>query len=191
MHFSDLSQYDYQLPPELIRKVPLEPRDSARLFVYDTVSDSVHFDTFRNVAAYLPAGSVIVLNNTRVWPARLWLRKPTGGKIEVLVLVNEWNREGLIPAVVDRKIHIGDALCFPDSSRLIAEKQEEQRFYFRLVSDRTLFELLEAVRSDPDPALPRGRWGAGRSSSSSALSDRVCDKGRFGGGPDCFAPLYR
>ncbi|MEP7162185.1 MAG: S-adenosylmethionine:tRNA ribosyltransferase-isomerase [Candidatus Moraniibacteriota bacterium] len=71
MEFSQLKNYQYDLPSELIRKKPLEPRDSARLFVYDTKADTVTLDTFRNLAEYLPEESLLVLNNSRVLPARL------------------------------------------------------------------------------------------------------------------------
>lgn len=156
MMFTDLDHYDYQLPPELIRREPLEPRDSARLFVYDTQKDEVVFDTFRNIAQYLPANSLMVLNDTRVWPARLWLRKATGGKIEVLVLVNEWDGVGLIPALVDRKVMIGDRLSFPDGSKFVAEQQVEQKFYFRLEGTKTLTELLQAFGTTPIPHYLEG-----------------------------------
>lgn len=151
MKFSDLDQYDYALPPELIRREPLEPRDSARLFIYDTATDTVRFDTFRNLAAYLPKKALMVLNDTRVRPARLWLRKPTGGKIEVFVLVNEWDGSGPIPALVDRKINIGDRLSFPNGDGLIVERQEEAKFFFRLESEQTLFELLDQYGETPVP----------------------------------------
>lgn len=151
MHFTDLNQYDYILPPELIRKTPLEPRDSARLFIYDTTTDTVRFDAFRNLAEYLPKESLLVLNDTRVRPARIWLRKPTGGKIEVFVLVNEWDGQGMIPALVDRKIAIGDRLSFPNGDGLVVERQDEARFFFRLESERPLFELLDEYGLTPVP----------------------------------------
>lgn len=151
MHFSDLDQYDYQLPSELIRTMPLEPRDGARLFIYDTATDTVRFDTFRNLAKYLPEDAVLVLNDTRVRPARLWLRKPTGGKIEVFVLVNEWNESSLIPALVDRKVLVGDRLSFPNGDSLVVEEQEEARFFFRLESKRALFDLLDEYGVTPVP----------------------------------------
>lgn len=151
MNLSDLNQYSYNLPPELIRCEPLEPRDSARLFIYDTATDMVRFDTFRNLAQYLPEQALMVLNDTRVRPARLWLRKPTGGKIEVFVLVNEWGDRGLIPALVDRKITIGDRLSFPNDATLIVERQEEAKFFFRLESKQTLFELLDQFGETPVP----------------------------------------
>lgn len=151
MHFSELDQYDYVLPPELIRREPLEPRDSARLFVYDTATDTVSFDTFLNLAKYLPKESLMVLNNTRVRPARLWLRKPTGGKIEVFVLVNEWDDNMPVPALVDRKISVGDRLDFPNGDGFIVERQEEARFFFRLESAQSLFDLLDQFGETPIP----------------------------------------
>lgn len=151
MTLSDLDRYDYALPPELIRREPLEPRDSARLFVYDTATDTIRFDTFRNLALYLPDRALMVLNDTRVRPARLWLRKPTGGKIEVFVLVNEWDGKSLIPALVDRKIALGDRLSFPNGDGLIVERQEDAKFFFRLESAKTLHELLDAFGETPVP----------------------------------------
>jgi S-adenosylmethionine:tRNA ribosyltransferase-isomerase len=98
----DLEQYNYDLPETLIRKQGVEPRDSARLFVYDTATDSITHARFSELARFLPEQSMLVLNNTKVVPARLWLKKPAGparntarqsvvggGKIEVFVLVNE------------------------------------------------------------------------------------------------------
>jgi len=156
MQLNNLERYDYKLPEELIRKVPLEPRDSARLFVYDTKTDTSIFDTFRNIAKYLPEHSLMVLNDTRVWPARLWLKKATGGKIEVLVLVNEWDGKGLIPALVDRKVGLEDALFFPDGSKLIAKEQQAQRFLFRLESQNILQDLLQEFGTTPIPHYLEG-----------------------------------
>ncbi len=151
MNLSDLERYDYELPPNLIRREPLEPRDSARLFIYDTATDTVRFDTFRNLAAYLPEHSLMVLNDTRVRPARLWLRKPTGGKIEVFVLANEWDGNELIPALVDRKIAVGDRLSFPNGDGFIVAGQEEAKFFFHLESKRSLFDLLDEFGETPIP----------------------------------------
>lgn len=163
MTLSELDRYDYALPGELIRKVPLEPRDSARLFVYDTRTDTVTLDTFKNLAQYLPSGSLMVLNDTRVWPARLWLQKVTGGKIEVLVLVNEWDGVGLIPALVDRKVSIGDELFFPDGSKLVAKEQEAQKFFFQLEGDKALPVLLQEFGTTPIPHYLEGGEKEGES----------------------------
>lgn len=156
MQFTDLDHYDYHLPPDLIRRKPLEPRDSARLFVYDTRTDTITFDTFQNMAQYLPQSSLIVLNDTKVWPARLWLKKVTGGKIEVLILVNEWEGTGLIPGLVDRKIQVGDAVFFPDGSKLVVREQQEQKFFFALESEQSLETLLYAYGTTPIPHYLEG-----------------------------------
>ena len=152
MDFSELARYDYHLPPELIRKQGIEPRDTARLFVYDTAHDTVIHDTFSNLANYLPAGSLVVLNETRVVPARLILRKETGGKIEVFVLANEaLDAQGNIPVLVDRKCVPGMKLSFPDGSLFEVVSQDENRFFVRLVSDRSLSELLDLYGETPIP----------------------------------------
>ncbi|MEI6650534.1 MAG: S-adenosylmethionine:tRNA ribosyltransferase-isomerase [Candidatus Moraniibacteriota bacterium] len=152
MEYRDIANYDYHLPPELIRKRGVEPRDAARLFVYDTAKGTVTHDTFANLAAYLPHRSAVVINETRVVPARLMLHKETGGKIEVFVLVNEMNGpEEDIPVLVDRKCVPGMKLSFPDGSFFDVVSKQENRFFVRLRSKRTLDDLLQAYGSTPIP----------------------------------------
>ncbi|MEP7162702.1 MAG: tRNA preQ1(34) S-adenosylmethionine ribosyltransferase-isomerase QueA [Candidatus Moraniibacteriota bacterium] len=156
MRIEDLHKYDYVLPPELIRKKPLEPRDSARLFVYDTKSDTVAFDTFRNLTEYLPRETLLVVNNTQVLPARLFLKKETGGKIEVLVLANEIQSFERIPIIVDRKTEIGAKLFFPNGDFFTVLWQEENVFFVRLTSTSHLFHLLEQFGTTPVPHYLEG-----------------------------------
>jgi S-adenosylmethionine:tRNA ribosyltransferase-isomerase len=79
--------FDYELPPELIAQHPVEPRDSARLLVYDRKSGEVEHTIFREIGRYLKPGDVLVINQTRVFLARLYGRKqPGGGRIELLLL---------------------------------------------------------------------------------------------------------
>lgn len=110
-------KFDYHLPHELIATHPASPRDSSRLFVYDTAADKIHFDRFYNLDKYLPQDSFLVLNNTQVVPARLALLKETGGKVEILLLVNEL-RSGnkAIKALSDRKLVAGQKLFFPSGT---------------------------------------------------------------------------
>ncbi len=87
MNFEQLlAQYDYSFPQELIAKVPASPRDSARLLVYDRKKDLIVFDTFANIVAYLPENAVLVMNQTKVIPAKISLTKSTGGNVSALVL---------------------------------------------------------------------------------------------------------
>jgi S-adenosylmethionine:tRNA ribosyltransferase-isomerase len=107
------------------------------------------------MARFVPKNSLLVLNNTKVVPARLFLRKETGGKIEVFVLVNEMrhtsdtNEE--IPVIVDRKCAIGWRLFLPSEDFFEVTRQEEKKFFVRLVSRNTLSEVLEQYGETPIP----------------------------------------
>ncbi|MEJ2484123.1 MAG: tRNA preQ1(34) S-adenosylmethionine ribosyltransferase-isomerase QueA [Anaerolineales bacterium] len=80
-----LSDFDYQLPPERIAQTPVEPRDSSRLLVLDRKTGTIQHSVFSNILAFLNRGDLLVINQTRVLPARIYARKvPTGGKIELL-----------------------------------------------------------------------------------------------------------
>ncbi len=99
--------YHYTLPPELIATTPASPRDSARLLVYDRKNDQVQFDTFLNLGNYLPKNAVLVLNDTKVFPARMMLKKSTGGKIEALYLSE---KDDHITVLATGTFHAGDML---------------------------------------------------------------------------------
>ena len=86
--------YYYDLPEDLIAQTPAEPRDSSRLLVCHKDSGEIEHKVFRDIVDYLHAGDVLVINNTRVMPARLYGKKDTGASIEVLLLkridLNTW-----------------------------------------------------------------------------------------------------
>jgi S-adenosylmethionine:tRNA ribosyltransferase-isomerase len=86
------SDFDYHLPESFIAQRPIEPRDSARLLVLDRKTGGLEHRTFNQIGDYLNPGDLLVLNQTRVIPARIFARKPTGGKVELLLLRR---REGL------------------------------------------------------------------------------------------------
>src|SRR4051812_13075007 len=78
--------FAYDLPPNLIAQEPLPQRDASRLLVLNRETGAITHDTFRNLGAHLRAGDLIVMNDSRVRPARVWAVKPTGGRLELLVL---------------------------------------------------------------------------------------------------------
>jgi len=79
-------EFDYVLPPERIAQTPIEPRDASRLMVIHRASGHIEHRHFCDLPAYLRAGDALVLNDSRVIPARLFARKPSGGQVEVLLL---------------------------------------------------------------------------------------------------------
>ena len=80
------SELDYDLPSELIAQHPIEPRDASRLMVIHRNTGAIEHRHFYDLPHYLQAGDLLVANHSRVIPARLMGRKPTGGKAELLLL---------------------------------------------------------------------------------------------------------
>lgn len=110
------SDFYYDLPEELIAQTPIEPRDCSRLLVYDRKSDKIEHRIFKDILSYLNEGDVLVINDTKVLPARLFAQTPNGGAVEVLLLkrldIDEW--EVLVKpgrkATVGKTLNIGDEL---------------------------------------------------------------------------------
>jgi S-adenosylmethionine:tRNA ribosyltransferase-isomerase len=83
------SDFDYQLPPEFIAQTPVEPRDASRLLVMKRDTGKLEHALFHDIGKYLHPGDLLVINQTRVIPARIYARKPTGGRVEILLLRRE------------------------------------------------------------------------------------------------------
>jgi len=118
-----LSQFRFHLPPELIASHPSKQRDDVPMMVLDRKKQTIEHKHFKDILSYFGEGDVFIINNTKVFPARLYGEKEkTGAKIEVFLL-RELNRESrLWDVLVDpaRKIRIGNKLYFGDDA-LVAE----------------------------------------------------------------------
>ena len=119
-----LSEFSFDLPEELIAEYPTENRDESRLMVIHRDTGKIEHRLFKDVINYFSEGDVMIMNNTKVFPARMYGNKEkTGAKIEVFLL-RELNRESLLwDVLVDpaRKIRIGNKLYFGDDDSLVAE----------------------------------------------------------------------
>jgi len=119
-----LSEFKFDLPEELIAEHPVENRDESRLMVLHRDTGKIEHKLFKDVLEYFNEGDVMIMNNTKVFPARMYGNKEkTGAKIEVFLL-RELNRESLLwDVLVDpaRKIRIGNKLYFGDDESLVAE----------------------------------------------------------------------
>jgi len=118
-----LSKFKFNLPTELIANYPIENRDESRLMVLDRAKRTIEHKSFKDILSYFDDGDVFVLNNTKVFPARLHGEKEkTGAKIEVFLLRELDKESRLWDVLVDpaRKIRIGNKLYFGDDE-LVAE----------------------------------------------------------------------
>jgi S-adenosylmethionine:tRNA ribosyltransferase-isomerase len=119
-----LSHFDFNLPEHLLAEYPAENRDEARLMVLHRKTKTIEHKMFRDIVDYFDDGDTFILNNTKVFPARMYGNKEkTGAKIEVFLL-RELNSESrLWDVLVDpaRKIRIGNKLYFGDDDSLVAE----------------------------------------------------------------------
>ena len=119
-----LSQFEFELPEELVAEYPSEERDESRLMVVHKDTGEIEHKMFKDILDYFDDGDVFVLNNTKVFPARMYGNKEkTGAKIEVFLL-RELNKESLLwDVLVDpaRKIRIGNKLYFGEDDELVAE----------------------------------------------------------------------
>ncbi len=119
-----LSQFKFKLPPELIADRPVPNRDDSRLMVLDRKTKTITHKSFKDILDYFNDGDTFVINNTKVFPARMYGNKEkTGAKIEVFLL-RELNAESrLWDVLVDpaRKIRIGNKLYFGEDDSLVAE----------------------------------------------------------------------
>lgn len=107
-----VSEFNYELPEELIAQTPLEKRDESRLMILDRAKQTIEHKQFKDIIEYLKPGDVLVRNNTKVIPARLYGEKETGAKVEFLLLNNI---EGDIWETIVRpgnKLHIGTKVKF-------------------------------------------------------------------------------
>ena len=119
-----LSHFNFKLPEELLAIHPAENRDEARLMVLNRKNQTIEHKLFKDIIDYFDEGDVMILNNTKVFPARLYGNKEkTGARIEVFLLRELNDEQRLWDVLVDpaRKIRIGNKLYFGDDDTLVAE----------------------------------------------------------------------
>lgn len=152
------SVFDYDLPPELIAQQPHEERTSARMLVVDRASGSLHHRTVRDLPDYLASGDVLVVNDTRVIPARIFGKKAeTGGKVELLLL--EEVHDGIWMALCgsSRRPVPGTSLILA-GGRICAQViswESGGRITVALSSEEPLLDVLESAGVPPLPPYIR------------------------------------
>jgi len=114
--------FDYHLPRELIAQKPIEPRDKSRLMVLDRRTGKIEHRHFYNIVEYLIPGDLLVLNNTKVIPARLIGRKVTGAKVEILLLNEVGDGKWRVMVKPGRKLRIGTRVLFDGMEAVIIDR---------------------------------------------------------------------
>ena len=146
------SSYYYELPEELIAQTPVEPRDSSRLLVYHRKNGQIEHKIFRNIVDYLNNGDVLVINNTRVLPARLFGYKDTGAKIEVLLQKRIDLKNWEVIAKPFKRLSVGTKVTFSTNlSCEVVEKGDYGSCKIRFDFDGVFEDRLSEVGQMPLP----------------------------------------
>lgn len=124
--------YSYHLPSEHIASQPARPRDHSKLLIYDTVTDQVSFDTFINLPLYLPANSFLVMNETKVLPARIHAKHENGTELEMLVLPSEADYKAhTIKATANKRLRNGQKVFLTPKHVLEVVEDTQKAFTFK------------------------------------------------------------
>jgi S-adenosylmethionine:tRNA ribosyltransferase-isomerase len=164
-----ISDFDYELPDELIAQHPLERRDASRMLVLDRAARRFEDKSFASFPAYVRAGDVVVVNNTRVFPARLFgRREPSGGRVELFLIREKERAVWETLARPARRLKSGTRLTFGDG-RMQAEVTEEHadgRRTVRFICAGSFDEALNELGRTPLPPYIK------RESEAAAVEDR-------------------
>ncbi|MBR4308620.1 MAG: tRNA preQ1(34) S-adenosylmethionine ribosyltransferase-isomerase QueA [Oscillospiraceae bacterium] len=147
------SDFYYDLPPELIAQTPLKQRDSSRLLVMDRESGVLSHKHFHNVLEHLQPGDCLVMNDSRVLPARLLGHRPTGGAVEILLLTQKDGDIWECLAKPGRKLHTGAEVIFGDGSlraTIVGETETGNRLV-QFFYEGIFLEQLERLGKMPLP----------------------------------------
>ena len=150
-----LADYDYHLPEDRIAQFPLQQRDASRLMVVDRNSGTFHHTQFAQIGEFLPEKALLVLNNTKVIPARLIGKKiPTGAKIEFFLLDQKEERIWEVLVKPGKRVTTGTHVVFGDGDLLIGQVMAQTESGSRLVRFRyegDFYAILAEVGQVPLP----------------------------------------
>ena len=143
----------YDLPEELIAQTPLERRDGSRLMVLNRETGEIQHKHFYDVIDYLNPGDCLVMNDSRVLPARLMGHRPTGGVVEVLLLRDLGNKCWECLCKTGRKMQVGNEVIFGDGelTDVVREVQEDGNRVVEFRYEGIFLEVLERLGKMPLP----------------------------------------
>lgn len=150
--YKKLSTYDYYLPENLIAQTPLEKRDESRLLVFDRKTKDIYHRQFKDITSFLKKGDVLVVNNTRVLPARLLGKKDTGASVEILLLKRRNMTDWEVLLKPAKRVKIGTILTISDELKCeLLEVLDDGNRVVRFIFDGVFEDILDRVGSMPLP----------------------------------------
>jgi S-adenosylmethionine:tRNA ribosyltransferase-isomerase len=154
-----VDDFDYQLPADAIAQTPAEPRDASRLLVLDRATGTLQHATFRDVGRWLRAGDLLVVNDSRVIPARLAATRVSGGSAELLVLRqldDAWHWEALVRP--SRRLAVGDTVTLRNGAVVeVGERLGDGTRVVAFPDDRDPHQLMAEAGEMPLPPYIRDR----------------------------------
>lgn len=145
------TDFDFTLPPELIAQAPLAERSASRLLLVDCAAQSREDRLFTELPQFLRPGDLLVFNDTRVLPARLYGRKDTGGAVEILIERVTGPHEATVQLGVSKKPKEGGRIELADGSHAVVLGRDDEFFRLRFESPEPLEKLLSKLGEMPLP----------------------------------------
>lgn len=146
------SDFDYELPENLIAQFPTQKRSESKMLVLDKSKQSLEHKHFYDIVDYLTDNDILVLNNTKVIPARLFGKKETGAKIEVFLLKDLKNGRWEVLMKPAKRVHLNDKIKISDELSVIAKEQmEDGKRIVEIVCEGDIYDLLNKYGNIPLP----------------------------------------
>ena len=148
-----LSDFDYILPEELIAQMPSEKRENSRMMVLNRDDKTINNKYFYNIVDLLDDSHVLILNNTRVIPARLYGYKETGAKIEVFLLKEKENKQWEVLIKPSKRVKVGTLIRIADelSCEVIEPLPDDGKWLVKMIYEGDIFKILHKVGNIPLP----------------------------------------
>lgn len=146
-----LEEFDYELPERLIAQVPVQKRDMSKMLVLNRVDKTLEHKHFCDIINYLTDNDLLVLNNTKVIPARLYAKKDTGALIEIF-LVREIQKDIWIALIKpSKRVKEGTILKVSDELCVEVLKKDDDKWHVKLLYNGNFYEILDKVGNIPLP----------------------------------------
>lgn len=148
-----LSDFDYELPEKLIAQMPADKRENSKMLVVDKTKQTIEHKHFFDIVDYIDSNSILVLNNTKVLPARLYGTKETGAKIEVFLLEGKGEKQWSCLIKPSKRVKPDTIITISEELKIrpIKRLEDDGEWLIELIYEGDLFEILHKVGNIPLP----------------------------------------